>query len=58
MLLKGMLPQFGIEPERLKMEWIPASEAPKFQSTVNGFINKVTGLGPLTLNKKATKETG
>ena len=58
MLLKNMLPQFGIEPERLKMEWIPASEAPKFQSTVNGFINKVTGLGPLTLNTRAARETG
>ena len=46
-LLKNVLPQLGIEPERLKLEWISASEAPKFQSTVNGFIDKVTELGPL-----------
>ena len=39
MLLKNMLPQFGIEPERLKMEWISASEASKFQPAVNGFID-------------------
>lgn len=52
MLLKNMLPQLGIEPERLKLEWISASESPKFQSTVNGFIDEVTELGPLTLNKK------
>ena len=58
MLLKNMLPQFGIEPERLKMEWISASEASKFQPAVNGFIDKVTELGPLTLNTRATKETG
>ena len=58
MLLDNMLPQFGIEPERLKMEWIPASEASKFQPTVNGFIDEVTKLGPLTLNAKATGETG
>ena len=39
------------------MEWISASEASKFQSTVNGFIDEVTGLGSLTLNTRATKET-
>lgn len=46
-LLKNMLPQLGIEPERLKLEQISASETPKFQSTVNGFIDEVTKLGPL-----------
>ena len=51
-LLKNMLPQLGIEPERLRLEWISASESPKFQSTVNGFIDEVTELGPLSLNKK------
>ena len=58
MLLRNMLAQFGIEPERLKLEWISASEASKFQSTVNGFIDEVTERGPLTLNKRATRETG
>jgi len=48
MLLKNMLPQLGIEPERLKLEWISASEAPKFQSTVDEFIDEITELGPLT----------
>jgi len=53
MLLKNTLPQLGIESERLRLEWISASEAPKFQSAVNGFIDEVTELGPLTRNKKA-----
>ena len=53
MLLKNMLPQLGIEPERLRLEWISASEASKFQSTVNEFIDEITGLGPLTLSEKA-----
>ena len=52
MLLKNMLPQLGIESERLKLEWISASEAQKFRSAVNGFIDEVTELGPLTLNRK------
>ena len=47
MLLQNMLPQLGIESDRLRLEWISASEAPKFQSTVNGFIDEVTELGPI-----------
>ena len=47
MLLENTLPQFGIESERVRLEWISASEAPKFQSAVNGFIDKIIELGPL-----------
>ena len=47
MLLKKMLPQLGIEPDRLKLEWISASEGTKFQSTMNEFVNEITELGPL-----------
>ena len=58
MLLKNTLPQLGIEPERLEMEWDSASEAPKFQNKINGFINKVTELGPLGLKTEITQKTG
>ena len=58
MLLRNMLPQLGVEPERLRLEWISASEASKFRSAVNGFIDEVTELGPLTLNPRVTRETG
>ena len=54
MLLKNMLPQLGIESERLRLEWISASEAPKFRSAVNGFIDEITKLGPLTPNSKGS----
>jgi F420-non-reducing hydrogenase iron-sulfur subunit len=47
MALKKMLPQFGIEPERLRLEWISASEGTKFKSTVNEFIDEIKKLGPL-----------
>ena len=52
MLLKNMLTQFGIEPERLRLEWISASEGTKFQSTVNDFIEKIRELGPLHWNSR------
>ncbi len=57
MMLRNMLPQLGVEPERLKLEWISTSETSKFQSTVKGFIDEVTKLGPLTPNAKATIAT-
>ena len=52
MLLKNVLPQLGIEPERLRLEWISASEGTKFRSTVNEFIDQVTELGPLQGNSE------
>lgn len=57
-LLKNMLAQLGIEPERLKLEWISSSETSKLGSAVNEFINEVAELGPLTPNTRVPKETG
>jgi len=56
MLLKNVLAQLGIEPERLRLEWISAAEAVKFQSTVNEFIDEVTKLGPITSDKKEERK--
>jgi F420-non-reducing hydrogenase iron-sulfur subunit len=50
LLLKRVLSQLGVEPERLKGEWLPASEAPRILSSLNEFVDKVIALGPLTLN--------
>lgn len=50
MLLERVLGQLGIEPERLKAEWMATPEAPKFLSSLNEFADRVTTLGPLTLN--------
>lgn len=45
-LLKNMLPQLGIETDRLRAEWI-TREPPKFLSALNEFVDRVTSLGPL-----------
>jgi F420-non-reducing hydrogenase iron-sulfur subunit len=47
MLLKNMLSQFGIEPERLGLEWIAPSEETKLPEVVGNFTNKVKELGPI-----------
>lgn len=46
-LLRKMLPQFGIEPERLRLEWISASEAERLRDVVSEFTAQIRKLGPL-----------
>jgi F420-non-reducing hydrogenase iron-sulfur subunit len=42
-----MRPQFGIEPERLRLEWISASEAERLRDVVSEFTAQIRKLGPL-----------
>jgi len=46
-LLKKMLPQFGIESDRLRLEWISGSEADKLKKVVNEFTEKLREMGPM-----------
>lgn len=48
-LLKRLLEQLGIEPDRLHLEWISASEAEKLKNVVDEFTEKIRDLGPLGL---------
>ena len=50
MLLKRTLLQLGIELERLRIERISERKLPEVLSKLSDFIDKVTGLGPITLN--------
>lgn len=47
LLLEKMLPQFGIDPRRLRLEWIDASEGDKFAMTATEFTEEVAKLGPI-----------
>jgi len=48
-LLKRMLKQMGIEEERVRLEWISASEGDRVQKVMNEMIEQVRKLGPLHL---------
>ena len=48
-LLKKLLKDFGIEPERLCLEWVSAAEGKKFVSVINNFTEEIRTLGPLKL---------
>lgn len=45
-LLKSVLEQFGIEPERVRLEWISASEGDKFAAVVKDMVEQIKKLGP------------
>ena len=51
-LLKKALKEFGIEPERLRLEWISASEGDKFAAVVRDMVAEVKKLGPNPLRGK------
>jgi len=45
-LLKKVLEEFGIESERLRLEWISASEGDKFAAIVRDMVEEIKKLGP------------
>ncbi len=45
-LVKSLLPQLGIEPERVKLEWVSAAEGQRFAQVVTDFIEEIKRLGP------------
>jgi len=49
-LLKKMLDQFGIEEERVRLDWVSASEGDRFAAIVNELTEQVRQLGPLSRN--------
>ncbi len=55
-LLKDVLKEFGIEPERLRLEWISASEGDKFASVVKDMTEQVRKLGPIPIKLEAVTD--
>jgi len=53
-LLQKLLEELGIEPQRVRFEYISASEGQKFASVVTEFVAEIKKLGPnpITLQKK------
>jgi len=49
-LLKKMLKQFGIEEERVRLDWVSASEGDRFAAIVDEMTEQVRQLGPLNHN--------
>ena len=45
-MMQKYIQQMGIEPERLKLEWISASEGKQYAELINSFTQTISELGP------------
>lgn len=50
-LLRRVLEQFGLEPERLRLEWVSASEGDRFAKVVKDMTEEIKKLGPSPLRE-------
>ena len=55
-LLKKMLEQMGVEPQRVRLAWISAAEAPDFVRLVNEFTEEIRSLGPFHPEREPAAE--
>jgi len=54
-LMKRLLSQLEVSPQRLRLEWVSAAEGQAFAQVVTDFIGKVKELGPSPLNQESTR---
>ena len=54
-LLLKLLDQFGIEQDRVRLEWISASEGEKFAKVVEDMTNSLKELGPLNWKERSAE---
>lgn len=51
LLLQKYIQDMGIETERLKLEWISASEGKQYAELINSFTGTITSLGPCRIKE-------
>lgn len=47
-VLVRILDHVGIDPRRVRVDWVSASEAEKFQTVVREFVDELRELGPIS----------
>jgi len=53
--LKELIGKYGIDPRRLRLEWVSASEGARFSELVKEFTEEIQKLGPSPLKRKGKK---
>ena len=46
-LVRNLLGYIGVNPDRLRLDWVSSAEAPKFAEVTKEFVETVRALGPL-----------
>jgi DNA-binding transcriptional ArsR family regulator len=54
---KKLLERVGINPDRLRLEWIAASEGSRYAEVMNNFGKQLKGLGPLGSSEELAAKT-
>lgn len=57
-LLHSLMTFAGLEPERLKLDWVSASEGERFANLVNEFVEGVRALGPVKWRVDSNQYSG
>lgn len=56
-MAQRLLKLTGLEPERLRLDWVSASEGEKFAGVVSDYVKKLKELGPTPVTKDAKLTT-
>ena len=54
-MLKRLLRDLGVEEERVRLEWVSASEGKRFAEVVDDMTEKIRELGPCTLRERVRR---
>lgn len=54
-LVKRLLSQLGVSPQRIRLEWVSAAEGQRFAQVVTDFIGELKELGPSPLNQEGAR---
>jgi len=47
-VLRRLLGHIGINPDRLRLDWVSAAEGPKFAKVTKEFLETIRQIGPLS----------
>jgi len=52
-MARRLLKEAGVDPERLRLEWVSASEGKRFANIMKEFTDEIKELGPVKFEKEA-----
>jgi len=55
-LMRKVLEQFGIEPQRLRLEWVSASEGDRFATVIREMVEEIRKLGPNPITNRGIEK--
>jgi F420-non-reducing hydrogenase iron-sulfur subunit len=52
-MTRKLVKMLGIDPERVRLEWVSSAEGMRFAEVVREFTEKIVSLGPAGIQKAA-----